>query len=69
MANTPRKVQDPTEAALSAIQDALSLREGEPSVSADAPILGPQWLQCAQELRIAGEEVVDVCLGGFGPRP
>ena len=40
MANTPRKVQDPTEAALSAIQDALSLREGEPSVSADAPVLG-----------------------------
>src|SRR5947199_2704538 len=39
MANNPRKVQDPTEAALSAIQDALSLRDGEPSGSADAPIL------------------------------
>src|SRR5262249_14271954 len=38
MTNTPRKVQDPTEAALSAIQDALSLRDGEPSVSADPPI-------------------------------
>jgi len=31
MANTPRKIQDPTEAALSAIQDALNLREAEPS--------------------------------------
>src|SRR5216684_211192 len=32
MANTPtRKMQDPTEAALSAIQDALSLRDGESS--------------------------------------
>ena len=31
MANTPRKMQDPTEAALSAIQDALNLRESEPS--------------------------------------
>ena len=31
MANTPRKMQDPTEAALSAIQDALNLREAEPS--------------------------------------
>src|SRR5580704_17792993 len=31
MANTPRKMQDPTEAALSAIQDALNLRETEPT--------------------------------------
>src|SRR5262249_57153407 len=40
MANTPRKIQDPTEAALSAIQDALNLRESEPSpppVRAEAP--------------------------------
>src|SRR2546428_1578584 len=29
MANTPRKMHDPTEAALSAIQDALSVREGD----------------------------------------
>src|SRR5262249_27333804 len=41
MANNPRKIKDPTEAALSAIQDALNLREtpsqasarpGEPSI-------------------------------------
>ena len=31
MANTPRKMKDPTEAALSAIQDALNLRESEPA--------------------------------------
>src|ERR1043166_1438600 len=31
MANTPKKMQDPTEAALSAIQDALNLRESDPS--------------------------------------
>ena len=41
MANTPRKMQDPTEAALSAIQDALNLRESDPSPPqpprADAP--------------------------------
>src|SRR6266849_299232 len=35
MANTPRKMQDPTEAALSAIQDALSLRDGEPLATAE----------------------------------
>src|SRR4051812_15909914 len=34
MANTPRKMKDPTEAALSAIQDALNLR--------DAPATAPQ---------------------------
>src|SRR5271165_3772857 len=34
MANTPRKMQDPTEAALSAIQDALNLRETPPSAPA-----------------------------------
>src|SRR5262249_60725302 len=33
MANTPRKVQDPTEAALSAIQDALNLRDTDPEPS------------------------------------
>jgi hypothetical protein len=27
MANTPKKIKDPTEAALSAIQDALSARD------------------------------------------
>src|SRR5437763_7912154 len=34
MSNTPKKMQDPTEAALSAIQDALNLREGEPEPGA-----------------------------------
>ena len=29
MANTPKKAKDPTEAALSAIQDALQVREDE----------------------------------------
>ena len=42
MANTPRKMQDPTEAALSAIQDALSLREGEPSAAAEPPPAPPE---------------------------
>ena len=30
MANTPKKMKDPTEAALSAIQDALSVRDTPP---------------------------------------
>lgn len=34
MANAPRKMQDPTEAALSAIQDALNLREAEQTTPA-----------------------------------
>ena len=29
MANNPKQIQDPTEAALSAIQDALNLRDAE----------------------------------------
>ena len=36
MANTP-KMKDPTEAALSAIQDALNVRDAEPSGSHDRP--------------------------------
>src|SRR5712691_2685382 len=42
MANNPRKMQDPTEAALSAIQDALSLRDGEPSAAAEPPPAPPR---------------------------
>src|SRR5712692_4047674 len=45
MANTPKKMQDPTEAALSAIQDALNLRETEPAPAAGrtaAPPLEPE---------------------------
>src|SRR5215471_7785796 len=38
MANNPRKMKDPTEAALSAIQDALNLRES----SAQAPMRGAE---------------------------
>jgi Apolipoprotein A1/A4/E domain len=41
MANTPRKIQDPTEAALSAIQDALSLRDGEPAPAVEPPPPSP----------------------------
>ena len=37
MANIPKKMQDPTEAALSAIQDALNLREAEPSPTSPRP--------------------------------
>ncbi len=37
MANTPRMVKDPTEAALSAIQDALNLRETAPGHPSSAP--------------------------------
>src|SRR6266496_1743188 len=37
MANAPRKMQDPTEAALSAIQDALSLNDGQPSAPPEQP--------------------------------
>src|ERR1700730_5283742 len=37
MANTPKKIKDPTEAALSAIQDALSIRDPEPAPEAPSP--------------------------------
>src|SRR5271166_628257 len=37
MANTPKKIKDPTEAALSAIQDALSIRDTPPGPQSDAP--------------------------------
>ena len=44
MANNPRKMKDPTEAALSAIQDALNLREPPPQSGShrdEAPIAEP----------------------------
>src|SRR5215217_7127059 len=44
MANNPRKMKDPTEAALSAIQDALNLRESPsqaPLRQGEAPIAEP----------------------------
>src|SRR5688500_353490 len=37
MANSPRKVKDPTEAALSAIQEALNLRDLEPQPAFQTP--------------------------------
>src|SRR5262249_36420537 len=53
MANTPKKIKDPTEAALSAIQDALSVRdampESEPEPAAPPaphrgePVADPPW--------------------------
>ena len=36
MANNPKRIQDPTEAAMSAIQEALNLREEPPAPAADA---------------------------------
>ena len=39
MANTPKKMKDPTEAALSAIQDALNVRDPEPATDAAAAAL------------------------------
>ena len=42
MANTPKKMKDPTEAALSAIQDALNVRDPEPATdAADAAAAPP----------------------------
>jgi len=54
MANTPKKMKDPTEAALSAIQDALTVRDtaSEPApiappppqvTHADEPVSEPPW--------------------------
>ncbi|HEY6992822.1 MAG TPA: hypothetical protein VH397_03860, partial [Xanthobacteraceae bacterium] len=37
MANTPKKITDPTEAALSAIQDALTARESAPEPEPGSP--------------------------------
>src|SRR5437660_7052885 len=37
MANTPKKMKDPTEAALSAIQDALAVRDTMPEAEPAAP--------------------------------
>jgi hypothetical protein len=56
MANTPRKMKDPTEAALSAIQDALNLR--------DAPSTPPQRSSETPADPKLMDDHVD-----FGPRP
>src|SRR5215831_7745420 len=41
MANTPKKIKDPTEAALSAIQDALSARDAVEASSPPAAEIAP----------------------------
>jgi hypothetical protein len=41
MANTPKKMKDPTEAALSAIQDALKVRDPDAQTDAAAPATQP----------------------------
>ena len=50
MANTPKKMKDPTEAALSAIQDALTVRDTTPepvsppaATQRDEPASEPPW--------------------------
>ena len=45
MANTPKKIKDPTEAALSAIQDALSIRDAAPEPEPDS--LSPPEIDAA----------------------
>src|SRR6266436_3760957 len=52
MGNTPKKMQDPTEAALSAIQDALNLREGEPEA---APVEPPEPPAAVEPISAARE--------------
>src|SRR5262252_4822242 len=66
MANTPKKIKDPTEAALSAIQDALSVRDEPAETPAsppppaatrvDEPLAEPPW----RTVRSAGHAKDDV---------
>src|SRR5919109_301077 len=64
MANQPRKMKDPTEAALSAIQDALNMREAEPGRPAAAKPTGT----ADQGRRIAALAVDDELFSdGIGP--
>src|ERR1700743_820679 len=67
MANTPKKVKDPTEVALSAIQEALNIGDGvmggdrgpsrndEPTVSANTP----QFEESPFETRMGNERMGD----------
>ena len=41
MANNPKRIQDPTEAAMSAIQEALNLREDPPVRKPEADLPAP----------------------------
>src|SRR5947208_4843084 len=52
MANTPKKIKDPTEAALSAIQDALSARDAAAEAQAASPPAPP--VSAAEELQWPG---------------
>ena len=52
MANTPKKIKDPTEAALSAIQDALSARDAAAEAQATSPPAPP--VSAAEELQWPG---------------
>src|SRR5258706_1203831 len=52
MANTPKKIKDPTEAALSAIQDALSAGHGAAEAQAGSPPTPP--VSAAEELQWPG---------------
>ena len=52
MANTPNKIKDPTEAALSAIQDALSARDAAAEAQAASPPAPP--VSAAEELQWPG---------------
>ena len=64
MANQPKKMKDPTEAALSAIQDALNMREAEPGRPAAAKPTGT----ADQGRRIAALAVDDELFSdGIGP--
>ncbi|HET9244663.1 MAG TPA: methyl-accepting chemotaxis protein, partial [Xanthobacteraceae bacterium] len=50
MANTPKKIKDPTEAALSAIQDALSARDAaEAEAASPAPVQVPPVEESSSE--------------------
>src|SRR5471032_2011012 len=50
MANSPKKIQDPTEAALSAIQEALSMRSAE-TPTEDQPAVPPESVTPQPEFR------------------
>src|SRR5687767_10220656 len=42
MANNTKRMKDPTEATMAAIQEALSVRDSEPAASSRAPNVAPQ---------------------------
>src|SRR6516164_6448149 len=59
MANTPKKIKDPTEAALSAIQEALTARDAAveseaASPPAAEPVAEPPWRTMRPETPVEG---------------